>query len=190
MATPIVACKPTDTLFSQTKAEEWRDITDTGLPAITPIGLPEFSQKIELIGDEANLSHQDSFSLHNLPEPIGADRTKLSTKYGQGEYGQGDKDLCPKLVESELDAVQIERDFNASASNSCDYYLYPDKGQTLSVHTEPRSIKAYLISPMQHDFDNGAVLVEQSDKYVVRLKFAGMAYPLDQQQGEVTINLQ
>ena len=72
----------------------------------------------------------------------------------------------------------------------CDYYIYPKKGQRISIESHPKQIAANLISPVYYDFANGSYLVNQSDKYVIRLSYEGVEYMSSPIDYDVTINVQ
>lgn len=75
---------------------------------------------------------------------------------------------CPKLIAiSPFRTVTHYHD--KMMSDTCDYYLYPQIGQYIYLGSSSPTISAKLISPVEYDFKNGAMQVEHSGRYVVRL---------------------
>ena len=75
-----------------------------------------------------------------------------------------------------MDSNVIERKQEVLRSEYCDYHLYPQTGQTISVESEPENIQAHLVTPTFHDFANGGYYVDHLDKYVIRLDYAGTEF--------------
>lgn len=75
---------------------------------------------------------------------------------------------CPKLLPISAHRP-VTHYHDKMMSDTCDYYLYPKMGQFLYVGSSSPTISAKLISPAMHDFKNGAIQVEDSGRYVVRL---------------------
>lgn len=84
--------------------------------------------------------------------------------------------ICPKLIQEEIDSQVIERTEEVMVDNHCDYFLYPRNGQHISVSTNDSQIEALLIVPTLHDFANGDYQVSSYDKHVVRLSYNGATY--------------
>lgn len=84
--------------------------------------------------------------------------------------------ICPKLIQEEIDSQVIERTAEVMVDNHCDYFLYPRNGQHISVSVNDSQIEALLIVPTLHDFANGDYQVSSYDKHVVRLSYNGATY--------------
>ncbi len=182
-ATTIIACKPIDTLFNKSSTtEEWQDISDTGLPRIDVANLPSLNQKDSIAPIEVGDTEPSfNFEAQAIGESVANDKAKLAATR---------KDKCPKLVNSPIGSTKIIRKNEVMNDSQCDYYIYPEKGQKISVDTHPSYIAADLVSPVYYDFANGSYLVAQSDKYVIRLSYKGIEYQNSPIDYDVTINVQ
>ena len=180
--TTIMACKPADTLLHKNQAnEEWRDITDSGLPRIEAANLSSLSQAGRLGPVEAAEETDSEFTMKSISGSVAIDKAKLAA---------AKQDKCPKLVNSPIDSTQIVRKNEVMRDTYCDYYIYPKKGQRISIGSHPKQIAANLISPVYYDFANGSYLVNQADKYVIRLSYEGVEYMSSPIDYDVTINVQ
>ncbi len=85
-------------------------------------------------------------------------------------------DVCPKLVQKNVDENTIVRVAEIMVDSHCDYFLYPKIGQYLDVTVDSRDIEALLIVPTLHNFANGSYEVQAYDKHVIRLNYKGATY--------------
>lgn len=85
-------------------------------------------------------------------------------------------DVCPKLVQKDVDDNTIKRSAEVMTDNHCDYFLYPQSGQHISVIINNDQIEALLIVPALHDFADGNYQVASYDKHVIRLAYNGTTY--------------
>lgn len=171
----VIACKPADSLLHKSPAnEEWQDITDLGLPKLERDNLPSLNQRVQLdaIQVEQDTGNRGSVTI---------DKAKLAT---------ANQNTCPKLVEFPIGATKIIRENEVMQGNYCDYYLYPKKGQRISIDNYPNYIAADLISPEYYDFANGSYLVDQADEYLIRLRYESVEPMNDPIDYEVTIQVQ
>ena len=84
-------------------------------------------------------------------------------------------DICPKLLQKEVDSDIIERTAEVMINNNCDYFLYPRVGQTMTVYVDEDTTEALLIVPTLHNFANGSYQVKAYDKHVIRLSYNAVA---------------
>lgn len=98
-------------------------------------------------------------------------------------------DVCPKLLQKALGNQSIERTAEVMVDDYCDYYLYPQSGQTLSAVVNDSRIEAMLVVPKFHDFANGSYHVTSYDKHVIRLAYNGISYKPDRLQYDVTVQI-
>lgn len=96
-------------------------------------------------------------------------------------------DLCPKLVQKEVDNTVIERKAEVMVNNSCDYFLYPKVGEHIAVSLNNDQIEALLITPRVYNFANGDYKVKSYDKHVIRLSYDGAGYKPKRFRYDVTI---
>lgn len=111
-----------------------------------------------------------------------ASRVIESIAMSQARFAANSRDKCPKLLSPNIDSADIVRSKEVLKSNYCDYYIYPLKGDYINVNSNPDTVKAHLVFPIDYDFDNGRYLVPESDKYVIRLSYDGIEYqnrPID-----------
>lgn len=175
VVTTVIACKPADTLLNNNQTnEEWQDITDSGLPRIEMVNLPSISQKVQL-GPVPAEQETDS------RRSVAIDKAKLAM--------DDEQETCPKLVELPVGSTKVVRKNEVMQDTYCDYYIYPKKGQRVSIENYPKYIAANLISPVYYDFANGSYLVNQADKYVIRLSYEGSEQRYEPVDYEVTIQV-
>lgn len=77
---------------------------------------------------------------------------------------------CPRLVQKKVDLTQILR-HDTLATDSCDYFIYPNIGDTVEVSVSDRRIELKLTRPDWHDFDNGGFMVTKNGRHVIRLQY-------------------
>ena len=85
-------------------------------------------------------------------------------------------DICPKLIQEEVGSHIIQRTSEVMVNDYCDYFLYPQEGQNISVKVNNSQIEALLIVPTLHNFANGDYQVSSYDKHVIRLAYNGADY--------------
>ena len=98
-------------------------------------------------------------------------------------------DICPKLLQKNIDDSLIERSSEVMVEDHCDYYLYPQVGQRLIVTPNTDEIEALLVVPTLHNFANGEYQVVSYDKHVIRLAYHGMGSKPDRLNYDVTIQV-
>ena len=131
--TTVMACKPADTLLHKNQAnEEWRDITDSGLPRIEAANLSSLSQAGRLGPVEAAEETDSEFTMKSISGSVAIDKAKLAA---------AKQDKCPKLVNSPIDSTQIVRKNEVMRDTYCDYYIYPKKGQRISIESHPKQLQ-------------------------------------------------
>lgn len=175
-ATMITACQPSDGWLEESNDREWQDISDTGLPKLTTRS-----------------------STFDRPQPVETDGIIFENSVSerlefkgiqQFQLASSDNDKCPKLISSAVDSSIIERKPEVLRSEYCDYHLYPQVGQTISVQSEPENIQAHLVTPAFHDFENGGYYVDHLDKYVIRLDYAGTEFQKDIINYDVAVTIE
>lgn len=135
-------------------------------------GLNENDDSISNVGrtqlDDINSDINDNtYSSDQVNESVAIDKTWLNANQ---------KDKCPKLVRFRLGSTKIIRKNEVMQDSHCDYYIYPNKGNIISVSNYPHNIEASLITPDFYNFANGSYLVKEADKYVIRLTYDGTEY--------------
>lgn len=97
--------------------------------------------------------------------------------------------ICPKLIQEEVDNKVVERTAEVMVNNHCDYFLYPRDGQHISVTINDSQIEALLIVPTLHDFANGDYQVNSYDKHVIRLSYNGATYKPEHFEYDVAVSV-
>lgn len=201
--TAVIACKPTDTLLNQNQqAEEWQDITDTGLPGVDTGDIISLNQRRDLGPfipvDQSNIDTESSDNTEKESNSLTTDSNQVDTNNSKdSQFADDDeqsvamdkawiaateKDRCPKLLQAKMNSTRIVQKNEVMKDSYCDYYIYLNKGKKISVEDHPANIEANLISPVYYDFDNGSYLVKKYDKHVIRLSYDGIEYksgPID-----------
>lgn len=118
---------------------------------------------------DPSMQHLDANiqSSANIEESIKNSYARLASKRS---------DVCPKLLQDEQRNQTIERISEVMVNDYCDYFLYPEEGQELSVKVDNNQIEALLIVPVLHNFANGNYQVTSYDKHVVRLSYNGATH--------------
>lgn len=74
---------------------------------------------------------------------------------------------CPKLLRRSLNSNVIV--YRNTTVGDCDYYFYPNVGEKLSVSTSDPFLSVQLVAPILHEFNQGALTVTQSGRYIIRV---------------------
>ena len=85
-------------------------------------------------------------------------------------------DVCPKLVEQNIDSPEIKRTSEIMVDDYCDYFLYLHKGDSITVDVSDSQLEALLMVPAMHNFANGSYAVTSYDKHIIRLTYKGSSY--------------
>lgn len=179
--TAIIACQPTDTLLNKSPAtEEWQDISDSGLPRIERVNLPSLNDENQIIPIESIEHTTDGMKVDTFHEAIANNKAKLTAI---------EQDQCPNLVSASVTSTIIKRKNEVMLDSYCDYYIYPQKGQKISVERQPYYITANLVSPVYYDFSNGDYLVSQTDEHVIRLSHEGIRYKSNPIDFDITVKV-
>lgn len=130
---------------------------------------PESSSEDSIMSTEDSASNLDKKlkNAENIEENIRNSYARLAAERS---------DICPKLIQEEIDNQVIERTKEVMTNNHCDYFLYLREGQNISVSVNDNQIEALLIVPMLHNFANGDYRVDSYDKHVIRLAYNGATY--------------
>lgn len=98
-------------------------------------------------------------------------------------------DVCPKLLQKNIDDDTIVRTAEVLISDYCDYYLYPKAGQSIDINVNSDQVETLLIVPTIHNFANGAYQVQSYDKHVIRLNYVGATYKPERLSYDVNITI-
>jgi|GEM_PF-6937525 hypothetical protein len=85
-------------------------------------------------------------------------------------------DVCPKLLQKEVDSSEIVRSNDVMFDKHCDYFIYPQPGQHILVTSNNALLEALLISPEMYSFKNGDYIAKSSRKHVIRITYNGIAH--------------
>ena len=96
-------------------------------------------------------------------------------------------DVCPKLLQKDIDNNVIERTAEVMTTDHCDYFMYLNVGQHIDVMPSDKRLEALLIVPTIHNFAEGDYLVTSYDKHVIRLAYDGIARMPKRLDYDVTI---
>ncbi|MDN3454165.1 MULTISPECIES: hypothetical protein [unclassified Psychrobacter] len=119
-------------------------------------------------------------SSKNIEEGIRNSYARLASKRS---------DVCPKLIQEEVDSQVVERISEVMVNDYCDYFLYPRDGQYISVSLNDSQIEALLIVPTLHNFANGNYQVTSYDKHIIRLSYNGAMYKPEQFVYDVALSI-
>ncbi len=126
-------------------------------------------QSVAILKAQASIARS-----HNSLNDAQAIEESLRNSYARKAANRAD--ICPKLVQRELDTNVIRRVNDIMIDNYCDYFLYPQPGQNIQVTSNNNQLELLLIAPELYDFANGAYLVTSAQKHVIRLQYDGAAH--------------
>lgn len=109
---------------------------------------------------DQSVHHDDAINAKVVAAPS-ADRS-LATR--------NSVDVCPRLIQKRVDSTQTVRQESIS-ERSCDYFIYPKIGDSVSVSVTNDSMKPSLIMPRYFDFANGTYRVIDSGRHVIRVEY-------------------
>lgn len=167
----LSACDNSLPVFEQSKQEEWKDITDTELPKI--------------VNMMSTLNQSQPVAPVELKRSVDDDGNTIIQSIQLNDTNS----QCPQRIHQEVDSDTIERNDQYLVGDYCDYYIYPKRGQTISVDVEPHNVRASLRVPIAHDFDNGGYLVEEADTHVIRINDISSRYQNHPVRYNMTISI-
>ena len=129
---------------------------------------------------ENNLPNVNALEAENIEENIRNSYALLAAKR---------PDICPKLLQKNVDDDTIVRTAEILIADHCDYYLYPETGQSIDININSDQIETLLIVPTMHDFANGPYQVQSYDKHVIRLNYVGATYKPKRLSYDVNITI-
>lgn len=132
--------------------ESWQDINEAQFDFET-----DLTPKVASVDDPAKEEQ-----IKRLADRLANSYAKLASQKAE---------VCPKLLQKQVDSAVIVRSQDVMIDNHCDYFIFPIEGQSLQVISSDNRIKRLLVSPEMYDFDNGAYRVKQTDKHVIRLQY-------------------
>lgn len=112
-------------------------------------------------------SHGKSTEAHALEE-------NLRNSYARRAANH--TDICPKLLQKQVDSSEIIRSNDIMFDQHCDYFIYPQPGQHILVRSNNSLLEALLISPELHSFNNGGYIATSSQKHIIRISYNGIAH--------------
>ena len=114
----------------------------------------------------------------NIEENIRNAHARLAAKHS---------DICPKLLQKNVDDETIVRSAEVMVYDYCEYYLFPEVGQSIAITINTDQIETLLSVPSVHNFANGAYQVNSYDKHVIRLNYIGVQYKPERFQYDLTM---
>lgn len=129
---------------------------------------------------ENNLPNVNALEAENIEENIKNSYALLAAKR---------PDICPKLLQKNVDDDTIVRTAEVLIADHCDYYLYPETGQSIAININSDQIETLLIVPTMHNFANGPYQVQSYDKHVIRLNYVGVTHKPERLSYDVNITI-
>lgn len=140
--------------------------------------LPEDKGKV--VDNEAALGQQRKQNMQEIKNSIDNSYALLAARRA---------DICPKLLQKDVDTNVIERVQEVMVDDYCEYYLYPKVDQRITVELSDDKIEALLVVPELHNFADGDYKVLSYDKHVIRLAYNGATYKPEHFMYDVVIKL-
>lgn len=94
-----------------------------------------------------------------------------AVQQSQARLASSRSDVCPKLIEFSVGNATRIRQNEIMRRQSCKYFLYPSKGDTLSVSITNQNMKAEMVQPKHHNFSNGGFSVKEPGKHVLQISY-------------------
>lgn len=82
-------------------------------------------------------------------------------------------DICPKMLEFEVDNHVTTRQNEHMQTNKCEYIVYVQKNQRLDVVLDNTNMYAKLVSPYIHEFNNGSYVAKKGGKHIIVVGYRG-----------------
>lgn len=120
---------------------------------------------------EANLRIAESHG-----ELTEAEALEESLRNSYARRAANHTDICPKLLQKQVDSSEIIRSNDIMFDQHCDYFIYPQPGQHILVRSNNSLLEALLISPDLHSFNNGGYIATSSRKHIIRISYNGIAH--------------
>ena len=134
---------------------------------------------------------QDKASENSLPNvnTLEAENIEESIRNSYALLAAKRPDVCPKLLQKNVDDDTIVRTAEVLIADYCDYYLYPKTGQRIDIDINSDQIETLLIVPTIHNFANGFYQVQSYDKHVIRLSYVGVTHKPKRLSYDVNITI-
>lgn len=113
----------------------------------------------------------DRSRMQQTQQEAEAVREKLKNSYARLAAERAD--VCPKLLQKDVDSSVIRRSNDVMIDDHCDYFIYPQPGQRIQVLSSSDQIETLLVAPALHNFANGDYRVLSSQKHIIRLAYDG-----------------
>lgn len=113
----------------------------------------------------------DRSRTHQSQQEADALREKLKNSYARLAAERAD--VCPKLLQKDVDSSVIRRSNDVMIDDHCDYFIYPQPGQRIQVVSSSDQIETLLVAPALHNFANGDYRILSSQKHIIRLAYDG-----------------
>jgi hypothetical protein len=129
---------------------------------------------------KTSLNQQKQQNIATIEDSINNSYARLAANY---------TDICPKLLQQDIDKQTIERSTEVMADDYCDYFLYPRIGEQIAVSVNNSQLEALLIVPTIHNFADGSYQVSSYDKHVIRLSYNGATYKPERLTYDIAIGI-
>ena len=165
----------------KTKKSTWRSTQMyTGLCCSVVLSLLFISGCSPDTASEGRLANVNAWNAEDIEENIRNSYALLAAKR---------PDICPKLLQKNVDDDTIVRTAEILISDYCDYYLYPKAGQSIDINVNSDQVETLLIVPTIHNFANGPYQTQSYDKHVIRLNYVGVTHKPERLSYDVNITI-
>lgn len=94
-----------------------------------------------------------------------------AVQQSQARLASSRSDVCPKLIEFKVGDTTTYRAGEKMRNQRCKYFIYPKKGDKLSVKISNDKMKAEMVQPKYFNFENGVYAVVKSGKHVLDISY-------------------
>lgn len=94
-----------------------------------------------------------------------------AVQQSQARLASSRTDICPKLIEFKVGDTVNFRQNERMRNQYCKYFIYPKKGEKISVSVSNSKMKAEMVQPKYYNFANGSFSVSKSGKHVLQISY-------------------
>lgn len=202
----VSGCSPADTKVDA--SAPWQDAQDAGVVGFGDTNKIQLDGKNTTQSTQSNKTTTDKYinlsdrtvqstavikakrsisQSHSLEIENDAKAVKENLRNSYARLAAQRADVCPKLLQKNVDSNVIRRSNDLMIEDHCDYFIYPIPGQRIEVISSNDQIDTMLIAPNFHDFANGDYLATSAQKHIIRLAYDGITRKPDSMSYSVSV---
>ena len=187
----LAGCAEQDNPYAQTVEAEVSEVSQS-----EKVGVEDLTKSQQLdVAESASIGNADVIPKNSetddsknwQPNTVGVRRTEPASvnrhaleqgkevaeaiEISKARVASKSPDICPKLLEKVVDSNSIVRSREIMRATHCDYFLFPEVGDTLAVGAVPKelALQVTLIAPVWHDFIEGDYVAQDAVRHDIRV---------------------